>query len=98
MEEVILFRIGWMREYRGLTNDSLDGGGRYPRERGYGGVVHNSKGNSPTFTSFSFLAFDIFFTLRSIFDATLRELNFSSNTRVSGPLPLRYFEPSFPPT
>lgn len=36
------FNIGWMEHYQGITsNDSLDGGGKFPDENGYGYEIFN---------------------------------------------------------
>lgn len=42
MEPLLFCNIGWMRHYRGSDpNDSIEGGGRFVRETGTGGEVHN---------------------------------------------------------
>lgn len=42
MEPLLFCNIGWMEHYRGSdTNNTIEGGGRYVRETGTGGEVHN---------------------------------------------------------
>ena len=42
MEPMVLFNIGWMRRYRGLTpTDRIVGGGRYVEEHDTGGEIEN---------------------------------------------------------
>ena len=39
---MVFFRIGWMNEYRGVTsNDSIQGGGAYVEEHGFGFEIFN---------------------------------------------------------
>ena len=47
MEPIILFNIGWMRRYRGLTpTDRIVGGGRYVDEHETGGEINNFLANN----------------------------------------------------
>lgn len=38
---IVFFHVGWMREYRGLANDSIKGGGGFVEEKGWGGEIFN---------------------------------------------------------
>ena len=47
MEPIILFNVGWMRRYRGLTQtDRIVGGGRYVDQHGIGGEIDNFLGDN----------------------------------------------------
>lgn len=41
MEKMIFLDIGWMEYYKGLTNDSIVGGGSFVQEHGYGEEIFN---------------------------------------------------------
>lgn len=42
MDEKLLFlRIGWMNRYRGLSDDQIQGGGAFVREKGFGFEIFN---------------------------------------------------------
>lgn len=41
--KMIFMNIGWMRNYRGLDNDKIIGGGRFVKEHGYGYEILNFK-------------------------------------------------------
>lgn len=44
MGKTIFFNIGWMKYYRGIeAEDSLQGGGKFPEENGYGYEIFNFK-------------------------------------------------------
>lgn len=39
--KMIFLNIGWMKSYKGLTNDKIKGGGSFVGEHGYGYEIHN---------------------------------------------------------
>lgn len=41
MEKMIFLNVGWMKNYKGLKNDSLKHGGKNPEKLGYGGEIFN---------------------------------------------------------
>lgn len=41
MNPMIFLNVGWMRKYRGLTGDTIIGGGSYIQETGYGHEIFN---------------------------------------------------------
>ncbi len=40
---MIFFNVGWMREYKGQANDTIENGGRFVNENGYGHEMCNFK-------------------------------------------------------
>jgi hypothetical protein len=40
-EKIVFFNTGWMTAYRGLVGDTLQGGGKYVKEHGFGSEIFN---------------------------------------------------------
>ncbi len=41
MGKLLFLNIGWMKYYKGMTNDSIEGGGSFVQEHGYGHEMFN---------------------------------------------------------
>ena len=41
MKPMIFLNVGWMRRYRGFIDDTINGGGSYVQDTGYGHEILN---------------------------------------------------------
>ncbi len=49
MNRIIFFNIGWMRDYQGLRDDLIKGGGKHISKEGWGGEIFNFKEHESQF-------------------------------------------------